>query len=825
MKVAPIPENEDDRLRALAALGVLDTPPEPDFEEITRLASVVCRRPIALISFVDRDRQWFKSRFGLDAAQTPRDVAFCAHAILQPGLFEVADADADPRFRDNPLVTGPPGVKAYAGVPLMTSDGLALGTLCVIDHKAGALDADQRASLEALARQVMRVFELRRTVVDQDKLQRELLNRSRRYEAIIDSAGVAVIATDTDLRIRTFNPQAESLLGYHAGELVGSASAVALHDMDEIKASLGVETVAGDDKANLIRWMERHMWRHVDCTYVGAGGRRIAVTLSLSPLLDSDGESTGYIVVAKDTSDQRAREMAEARRQYIERAVQRAHAGFIVGKSANATMETLLDDTLDLTGCEYGFIGEILKDESGAPYLHSFAITDIAWDQTTREFYDTHRESGFIFSNLNTLFGRVLTSGEPVLSGHPASDPRSGGLPPGHPPMYNFCGVPVHFGHDLIGMIGLANYPSTPDDVLVESLRPLTNACGAIFHATRLERQRREAIDQLRVEQQQTAAVLESAVEAFIEIDPDGRVVKWNSAAEREFLTRTADAVGHRLDDIVAVIDGRGQGSLHEALLRQVGSATSTLECVLGRADGTRFPAEVVAWRTDSADGHLYAMVRNVTERQELLEQQRLRFQTETLLREVHHRVKNNMQVVSSMLSIHSSKLEDAAAREVFRECRERIRAMSMIHERLYATGRFDRVDVGQYLREMVPLIVQSNAPNHCRIEADVSEGEYPVELDRAVPLSLMATELLLNSMKHAFTHRTSGHIRVDIRQEGGNLSIAFIDDGEGDADIASRAGTGARLVATLARQIGATLDAQSGPEGTRVTVRMELTQ
>ena len=596
-----------------------------------------------------------------------------------------------------------------------------------------------------------------------------------------------------------------------------------LHDMDEIAASLEGQAVPGDDAGNLVRWMERHMRRDVECAYVGAGGRRIAVTLRLSPLLDADGGCSGYIVVAKDASEQRAQETAEARRQYIERAVQRAHAGFIIGKSANATMETLLEDTLDLTGCEYGFIGEILEDGAGAPYLHSFAITDIAWDQTTREFYDTHRESGLIFSNLNTLFGRVMTSGEPVLSGHPASDPRSGGLPPGHPPMYNFCGVPIHFGHELVGMIGLANYPATPDEALVESLRPLTNACGAIFHATRLERQRREAIDQLRVEQQQTAAVLESAVEAFLELDPQGRVVKWNSTAEREFLTRTADAVGRRLDDIVAVIDGRGHGSLHEALLQQLGSTTSTLECVLGRADGTRFPAEVVAWRTDSADRHLYAMVRNVTERQELLEQQRLRFQTETLLREVHHRVKNNMQVISSMLSIHSSKLEDAAAREVFQECRERIRAMSMIHERLYATGRFDRVDVGQYLREMVPLIVQSNAPNHCRIQADVSEGEYPVELDRAVPLSLIATELLLNSMKHAFTHRTAGRIRVDIRREDGCLSIAFIDDGEGDADIASRAGTGARLVATLARQIGATLAARSGPAGTQVTVRMEL--
>jgi len=117
MKVAPIPDNEDDRLRALAALGVLDTPAEADFDEITKLASVVCRRPIALISLVDRDRQWFKSRVGLDANKTPREVAFCAHAIGQHGLFEVADADADPRFHDNPLVTGPPGVKAYPAHP------------------------------------------------------------------------------------------------------------------------------------------------------------------------------------------------------------------------------------------------------------------------------------------------------------------------------------------------------------------------------------------------------------------------------------------------------------------------------------------------------------------------------------------------------------------------------------------------------------------------------------------------------------------------------------------------------------------------------------
>ena len=152
---APVPEHETERLAALRGLDILDTPPELAFDELSALAAFVCQTPIALISLVDEDRQWFKSRVGGTAGETPREVAFCAHAILQPDLLVVPDARADERFATNPLVTSPPGIRFYAGAPLVTAEGHALGTLCVLDHKPRDLSAEQIRALRALSHQVM----------------------------------------------------------------------------------------------------------------------------------------------------------------------------------------------------------------------------------------------------------------------------------------------------------------------------------------------------------------------------------------------------------------------------------------------------------------------------------------------------------------------------------------------------------------------------------------------------------------------------------------------------------------------------------------------
>jgi K+-sensing histidine kinase KdpD len=169
---APIPTDEQERLRALRQLDILDTGPEPDLDDIVELASWICGTPSSLVSFVDADRQWFKAQVngtdGLTAGgcESPRDESFCAHAILGRGLLVVPDAREDQRFADNPHVIREPGVRFYAGAPLVTTDGHALGTLCVVDSVPRKLNAGQLRALRALARQVTAQLELRRYTTD-----------------------------------------------------------------------------------------------------------------------------------------------------------------------------------------------------------------------------------------------------------------------------------------------------------------------------------------------------------------------------------------------------------------------------------------------------------------------------------------------------------------------------------------------------------------------------------------------------------------------------------------------------------------------------------
>jgi anti-sigma regulatory factor (Ser/Thr protein kinase) len=156
--------NEAERLKALRQYRILDTDPEQAFDDLTLIASQICGVPIALISLVDEDRQWFKSRVGIEVRETSRSVSFCAHAILQQGIFTIADASKDARFCDNPFVQGDPHIRFYAGAPITTQDGYALGTLCVIDYVPRELTDEQKNALRALQRQVAAQLELRRNL-------------------------------------------------------------------------------------------------------------------------------------------------------------------------------------------------------------------------------------------------------------------------------------------------------------------------------------------------------------------------------------------------------------------------------------------------------------------------------------------------------------------------------------------------------------------------------------------------------------------------------------------------------------------------------------
>src|SRR6266566_8449737 len=158
----PVPANEVERLRALRSYKILDTKPEERFDELTQLAALICDVPISLISLIDADRQWFKSRFGLDVQETPRAQAFCTHAIMQPEMFVVPDASKDERFAQNPFVTGDLHIRFYAGAPLAARDGHMLGTLCVIDREPHTLTEAQTEALKIVGRLAIADIELRR---------------------------------------------------------------------------------------------------------------------------------------------------------------------------------------------------------------------------------------------------------------------------------------------------------------------------------------------------------------------------------------------------------------------------------------------------------------------------------------------------------------------------------------------------------------------------------------------------------------------------------------------------------------------------------------
>jgi signal transduction histidine kinase len=289
---APLPQNETDRLAALYSLDILDTDSEQDFDDIVKLASKVCDAPMSLVSLLDVDRQWFKASVGTDLTETPRDLSFCAHAVLGSDLLVVPDATQDARFADNPLVSGAEGVRFYAGAPLITTDGYALGTLCVIDKEPRRLDVEQLQALRALARQVTSQLELRRYASVLANTTVRLQELERRKDDLTGLLGGELRAP---LRLMSSYLAKLGDTGRHdaeMAELVGRAASGHIRGLLDLMRHLTSMAEAGSGSESL------HM-RQIDLTRITQRAveavRPIAATKQIWILSHPDGPSMPII--------------------------------------------------------------------------------------------------------------------------------------------------------------------------------------------------------------------------------------------------------------------------------------------------------------------------------------------------------------------------------------------------------------------------------------------------------------------------------------------------------------------------------------------------
>ncbi len=347
MLIPTKPKNEDLRLESLYNLKLLDTPIEERFDLLTKIATVALNVPIAIVSLIDSERQWFKSKQGINVCETHRDISFCAHAINSHEIFEVEDALTDERFFDNPLVIGEPYIRFYAGVALYSPDGFPIGTLCVISNKSKKLTAAERDILSNLAHCVETEFQ---------------------YNNI-------------------YKKSVELALSQHLGKVISEAQ-----------------------------------------------------------------------------------------------------SKFITDETKKKAFDHLLNELLKISKSEFGFIGEILKDEHDQHYLKSYAITDISWNAESKAIYESKLSSGLEFHNLDTLFGWAIKHQSVIISNNPAEDKRSGGLPLGHPSLNSFLGVPVFHEGEMVCMFGLANREGGYDESIVEFLQPFIATLGQLVDAARLKK-------------------------------------------------------------------------------------------------------------------------------------------------------------------------------------------------------------------------------------------------------------------------------------------------------------------------------------------------
>ncbi len=319
-----------------------------------------------------------------------------------------------------------------------------------------------------------------------DTTQRFLAEQERaRLAALVESSDDAIISRGLDGRVLSWNRGAERMYGYSAAEMLGQS-------MDRLEPA-GILGELQEALPNQVRG-ERI---EIETRRLTKDGRMLDVSVSLFPVRDVRGDVVAVGGIGRDVGERIRWAKTLKQSNDLLAALGAAQTQFIREGNSRDIFEGLLAALLRLSGSEFGFIGGVYPDGHASPVLRLLAATDISWNAETRAFFAANREQGIQFTNMGTLFGHVVTTGEAVISVNPATDPRAAGLPPGHPPLNSFMGLPIRVGERVVGMVAVANRPDGYDETIAAFLGPLLSTCGTIIEAMSIESARRAAEQRL----------------------------------------------------------------------------------------------------------------------------------------------------------------------------------------------------------------------------------------------------------------------------------------------------------------------------------------
>lgn len=319
-----------------------------------------------------------------------------------------------------------------------------------------------------------------------------LATNEKYLSSVFNAMAEGLVVIDENGIIHDFNPAAEGIFGYAHEEAIGHNISMLMPEPDRGQHDTYMNNYVETGKTKVIG-----IGREVNG--MRKDGSVFPMELAVSVAV-SEGVHKNYTGIIRDISQRRQAEAALVLQHQQLDTIQRAQAGFIAGGNAVEFFEGLLPDILELSESEFGLIGEAMQDENGEPYLKAYALSNIAWDESTRKFYEGSAPQGLEFRGLDNLFGKVILSGKPVISNDPIHDPHAKGIPPGHPPLNAFLGLPVFLGGQLMGMVGVANRPGGYDEEVIEHLQPILSTCAQLFDALSKERDRQKNLEQLQEE-------------------------------------------------------------------------------------------------------------------------------------------------------------------------------------------------------------------------------------------------------------------------------------------------------------------------------------